>query len=60
LKSFAVSVRHSHLGADELLKKLRASDPPVIGRIADNQVVLDLRTVPPRSDNTIVGLLEQL
>jgi L-seryl-tRNA(Ser) seleniumtransferase len=60
LKSFAVSVQHSHLGADELLKKLRACDPPVIGRIAEHRLVLDLRTVPPQSDETIAGVLGRL
>jgi L-seryl-tRNA(Ser) seleniumtransferase len=60
LKSFAVSVQHSNLGPDELLKKLRASDPPVIGRIAENKVVLDLRTVPPQSDETILRALGRL
>jgi seryl-tRNA(Sec) selenium transferase len=53
-------VQHSHLGADELLKKLRTSDPPVIGRIAENKVVLDLRTVPPQSDEKIAGAVGRL
>lgn len=60
LKSYAISVRHSVLSADELLKKLRMSDPPVIGRIAHDAVVLDLRTVPLQMDEAILRVLEHL
>lgn len=60
LRGYAVCVRQTELGADELLKKLRMMDPPVVGRIADDTVVLDLRTVPPEMDATIARALEQL
>jgi L-seryl-tRNA(Ser) seleniumtransferase len=60
LKSHAISVRQGQLGADELLKKLRECEPPVIGRIVEDAVVLDLRTVPPQMDEIIRHLLEQL
>jgi len=33
--------------ADSLIERLRASDPPVIARIADDHVVLDPRTILP-------------
>jgi L-seryl-tRNA(Ser) seleniumtransferase len=32
-------------GADELTARLRAADPPVIARIADDRVILDVRTI---------------
>jgi len=60
LKSVGISLRHSALSADELLKKLRKSDPPVIGRIAQDAVVLDFRTVPAEMDEAILHILEQL
>lgn len=60
LRSFAVSIRHRQIGADELLKSLRCCEPAVIGRIAENAVVLDLRSVPAEMDGTIVRALEQL
>jgi L-seryl-tRNA(Ser) seleniumtransferase len=39
--------------ANAIEKKLRQSDPPVIGRIADGSVVLDLRSVQSREDGTL-------
>jgi L-seryl-tRNA(Ser) seleniumtransferase len=39
--------------AVESEQKLRASDTPVIGYIADDRVVLDLRSVPPRFDELL-------
>ncbi|MBS1803863.1 MAG: L-seryl-tRNA(Sec) selenium transferase [Acidobacteria bacterium] len=60
LKSYAVSIRHRRLGANELLKKLRLFDPPIVGRIAEDMVVLDLRTVPVHHDETVARALEQL
>ncbi len=60
VKSYAVSVRHSELSAAALLKKLRTGDPPVVGRIAEDAVLLDLRTVPAEMDETVARTLEQL
>ena len=37
-------------GADRVLNNLRTCDKPVIGRIADEQVLLDPRTVLPEQD----------
>lgn len=45
------------LSADALLTHLRAHDPPIIARIADDRVVLDLRTVRPEEDATIAEAL---
>ena len=45
------------LGADELARRLRASDPPVIARVEDGRVRLDLRTVFPEQDDAIVRAL---
>jgi L-seryl-tRNA(Ser) seleniumtransferase len=36
--------------ADAIERRLRANDPPIIARIADGRVILDLRTVAPRED----------
>ena len=43
--------------ADEIETRLRALDPPVIARIQDDRVVLDLRTVDPSDDERLAALL---
>jgi len=45
------------LTADALEETLRALDPPVIARIERDTVVLDLRTVDPKDDDTLERLL---
>ncbi|HYU52868.1 MAG TPA: L-seryl-tRNA(Sec) selenium transferase, partial [Gemmatimonadaceae bacterium] len=39
---------------DRLEERLRRGDPPVIGRIADRRLLLDLRSVLPREDAVLV------
>jgi len=60
LQSSAVSLRHSTLPPQALLHSLRQVEPPVIGRVSDDTVLLDLRTVEPEFDATLVLLLRQL
>jgi L-seryl-tRNA(Ser) seleniumtransferase len=45
---------------NRLLRKLRQSDPPVIARVQDDQVLLDPRTVLPEQDEALVRVLEAL
>ena len=40
-----IALTHAQLNADEIERKLRLFSPPVIARIADEQVLIDLRTV---------------
>ncbi|HEV7797747.1 MAG TPA: L-seryl-tRNA(Sec) selenium transferase [Pyrinomonadaceae bacterium] len=42
-----IALKHEQLTADQIEQRLRLSSPPVITRIADNLVLLDLRTVNP-------------
>ncbi|WP_158752150.1 L-seryl-tRNA(Sec) selenium transferase [Acidobacterium sp. S8] len=57
LSSYALSLRHATLTADELLSTLRQSTPPVIGRISEGNVLLDLRTVDADLDTSLATLL---
>ena len=41
------------LSADELSSSLRASDPPIIARVEEGRVLLDLRTVFPEQDEAV-------
>jgi L-seryl-tRNA(Ser) seleniumtransferase len=60
LQSCALSLRHRSLAPSELLAALRKLDPPVIGRIADDTVLLDLRTVPPGFDVSLASHLSRI
>jgi L-seryl-tRNA(Ser) seleniumtransferase len=46
--------------ADELAAALRRSDPPIVARVEEGRLVLDLRTVFPAQDDAIVSALEKL
>jgi L-seryl-tRNA(Ser) seleniumtransferase len=46
--------------ADELLTRLRTGEPPVIARVAEGRVLLDLRTVFPEQDAAIVAALHAI
>ena len=41
------------LSADELSARLRANDPPIIARVEEGRVLLDLRTVFPAQDEVV-------
>jgi L-seryl-tRNA(Ser) seleniumtransferase len=43
--------------ADELAARLRATDPPVIARVEEGRVLLDLRTVLPEQDEALANEL---
>jgi L-seryl-tRNA(Ser) seleniumtransferase len=42
-----IALKHEQLSADQIEERLRLSTPPVITRISDDLVLLDLRTVDP-------------
>jgi L-seryl-tRNA(Ser) seleniumtransferase len=48
------------LSADELAALLRRSEPPIIARVEEGRVLLDLRTVFPEQDNAIKKTLATL
>jgi L-seryl-tRNA(Ser) seleniumtransferase len=52
-----VAVTHPTLSPDRFEAALRAADPPVIARIEDDRVVLDLRTVLPEDDELLATLV---
>ena len=49
-----------NLSADELSTRLRQSDPPIIARVEDGRVLLDLRTVFPDQDALISAALARI
>lgn len=60
LASAGLAVTHETLSADELHQRLRMGRPPVIGRIEEDRLVLDLRTVLPDQVEQVAQALIQL
>lgn len=48
------------LSADELSARLRFSDLPIVARVEEGRVLLDLRTVFPDQDQLVMAALDQL
>jgi L-seryl-tRNA(Ser) seleniumtransferase len=48
------------LSADEISARLRMGDPPVIARVEEGRVLLDLRTVFPEQDERVMAVLRAL
>jgi L-seryl-tRNA(Ser) seleniumtransferase len=48
------------LSADELAARLRANDPPIVARVEDGCVLLDLRTVFADQDDVITASLARI
>jgi len=53
LKTWLVRLHPQHLAPNTLAERLRAGQPPVIPRIADDRVVLDPRTIFPDQIETV-------
>ena len=55
-----MALTHIDLSADELSARLRASTPPVIARVEEGRILLDLRTVFPEQDANLATALASL
>jgi L-seryl-tRNA(Ser) seleniumtransferase len=55
-----LSLSHRELSADSLRTRLRANHPPIIARVEDGRVLLDLRTVFPEQDANLATALASL
>lgn len=55
-----IALKHEHLNAGEIEKKLRLFSPSVIARIADEQVLIDLRTVDESEEPELLAALRSL
>ena len=52
-----IAISHPDCSAGEIEQALRRSNPPVIARITDDKVLIDLRTVAPREESEILATL---
>jgi L-seryl-tRNA(Ser) seleniumtransferase len=55
-----IALAHQRLSADALEQALRLSEPPVIARIAEAKVLLDLRTVAEDEEAELLDALDAL
>jgi L-seryl-tRNA(Ser) seleniumtransferase len=57
LPTRALTIKSSNLNSDEIAERLRRNDPPIVARVEDNRVLLDLRTVFPEQDELVARAL---
>ena len=60
LKSALISLKHDRLSPNQLEEALRRHAPPVISRIENDRVLLDLRTVLPAEEDEVASALISL
>jgi L-seryl-tRNA(Ser) seleniumtransferase len=60
LPTSLIAVTVKGLSADELLARLRTTDPPIVARVSDDRVVFDLRTVLSAQDALIGAALRTI
>jgi L-seryl-tRNA(Ser) seleniumtransferase len=60
LKTYVLAVSSPRLSADALSALLRRNEPPIIARIAHDEVLLDMRTLLPGDDKHIVAALKNI
>ena len=60
LRSAVIAVSHPRKSASQLEQQLRHSSPSVVARIADDKVLLDLRTVPSEDLPALISALKTL
>lgn len=58
VKSIALSIRTE--SAESFAASLRGNQPPIVARIAAGEVILDLRTIAPHEDETVIPALASL
>jgi L-seryl-tRNA(Ser) seleniumtransferase len=60
IRTFVVALAFDGMSAQQLADALRRAEIPVIGRVEEDRVLLDLRTVFPEQDAQILGALTNL
>ena len=60
LETFLLSVRHKKYSANQIEELLRKSKPPVIARILEDKLLIDLRTVSEYEEKFLLEILSDL
>jgi L-seryl-tRNA(Ser) seleniumtransferase len=59
VQSFAVALMVRGMSAGQIAASLRRLDPPIISRIHEGHVMLDLRTVPESADGAAIRMMQE-
>jgi L-seryl-tRNA(Ser) seleniumtransferase len=59
LPGFAIAVTPAMISLQELTGRLRATDPPVVGRVQDDRLLLDPRTLLPGEEQLLAQALTE-
>ena len=60
IASLAVSIRSPKLNANNVARRFREFDPPIIGRVENDDFLIDLRTLFPNQDNILIAATIQI
>lgn len=60
LPTTLIALTSQELPASDLAARLRRADPPIVARVEDGRVLLDLRTVFPAQDEVLRQVLAQI
>jgi len=60
IPSLAVSIRDVKRSANNLARRFRDFDPPIIGRVENDDFLVDLRTLFPEQDNILISAITQI
>ena len=58
--TFLIAISNQRLSADALEESLRSFQPPIIAMVANDKVLLDLRTVPPADEPSLIRALKAI
>jgi L-seryl-tRNA(Ser) seleniumtransferase len=53
LRTSVIRITSEKYSPDEIIARLRNAEIPIIARIAEDKVIVDLRTVQPSEDETL-------
>ncbi|MCX5909348.1 MAG: L-seryl-tRNA(Sec) selenium transferase [Deltaproteobacteria bacterium] len=59
LATWVIALRPRKTSAAGLDQRLRKNDPPIIARVKEEEVLLDLRTLPPREERILLQGIRQ-
>lgn len=60
LPTHVVTVESNNLKLNELEEKLRHSNPPLLVRLKEDRLIIDMRTVLPEEEDTIVSIFKNI